>query len=195
MKELTVGARGPLPARRTFALEGVEAVAAHGAVAAGRAGAVVGVLVAARARPAALARAREAGGRRRQRARAVRARLRRARVVHALAVHAREALRARAQVLVRCGVLAGAAVLAGFMRTAVVEICSRFHILFTLHNITLYLYQTKVRHTLVAKNSSPISITGAVPGGPVTVAVLAARVRLALRAQVASPARTTTIII
>lgn len=59
----------------------------------------------------------------------------------------------------------------------------------------MFIIKTKVQHTLVAKNSSPISITGAVPGGPVTVAVLAAGVRLALRAQVTSPARATAAII
>lgn len=53
----------------------------------------------------------------------MRARRRRARVVDALAVDAGEALRAPAQVLVGRGVLAGAAVLAGLVRAAVVEVC------------------------------------------------------------------------
>lgn len=132
---MTFCAGGSGPAGRALADEGVEAVAAGGAVAAGRAGAVVHVLVAQRAGPAALAGAREAARRGRERALAVHAGLRRARVVHALAVRAREALRAPAQVLVRRGVLTRAAVLARLVRAAVVQIwdtsCELTHFLAT----------------------------------------------------------------
>lgn len=119
----TFSAGGAGPAGSAVADEGVEAVPAGGAVAAGCAGAVVHVLVAERARPAALTGACEPARRGSQRALAVHARLRRARVVHALAVRAREALGAAAQVLVGRRVLARAAVLARLVRAAVVEIC------------------------------------------------------------------------
>lgn len=59
----TFGACKSGPAGRALAREAVQPVAAGGAVAARRAGAVVHVLVAQRAGPAALARAREAARR------------------------------------------------------------------------------------------------------------------------------------
>lgn len=89
---------------------------------AGRTGAVVHVLIAERAGPAGVAGAREASRRRGQRAGAVRAWLWRARVVHTLAVHAREALGAGAQVLVGRRVLTRPSMLARLVRTTVIEI-------------------------------------------------------------------------
>lgn len=93
---LTIEAGGSGPAGRAIAGKSVDQVAAGGAVEAGRAGAVVYVLVAERAGPAGVAGASEAPRRRGQRANAMRARLRRARVVHSLAIHAGKALGARA---------------------------------------------------------------------------------------------------
>jgi hypothetical protein len=118
----TFGAGGTGPAGRAGAGEAAQAVGADGGVLARRTGAVVLVDVAARAGPTRLAGARVAGRGARQRARTVRARLRRARVVNALAVHARESFRARAQVLVGRRVLARAAMLARLVSAAVVEI-------------------------------------------------------------------------
>lgn len=46
---------------------------------------------------------------------------------------------------------------------------------------------------MVAEYPAPVGVAGAVPGGAVAVAVLATRVRLTLRAQLAAPSRTTTV--
>lgn len=40
---------------------------------------------------------------------------------------------------------------------------------------------------MVAENSAPVGVAGAIPGGPVAVAMFAARVRLALGAQFPAP--------
>lgn len=87
-----------------------------------RTGAVVHVLIAECAGPAGVAGADEASRRRGQRASAVSARLRRAGVVHSLAIHAGEALGARAQVLIGRRVLTRSSMLAWLVRTTVIEI-------------------------------------------------------------------------
>lgn len=87
----------------------------------------------------------------------------RARVVDLLAGGPGEAVRTRAQVVVRRGVEARAAVLTRLVGPAVVEV-------------------------LVAEDAAPVGVTDALPARAVAVAVLAARVGRALVAQVATPA-------
>lgn len=94
--------------------------------------------------------------------RPVQARARRARIVDLLAVGPGEALPARAQVVIRRGVEARAAVLARLVGAAVVEV-------------------------LVAQYAAPIGVADALPARAVAVAVLAARIGHALVAQVAAP--------
>lgn len=95
--------------------------------------------------------------------RAVQARIGCARIVDLLAGGPREALRARAPVLIGRGVLARAAVLAWLVSAAVVEV-------------------------LVAQYSAPVRVADALPARAIAVAVLAAGIRHALVAQFATPA-------
>lgn len=94
--------------------------------------------------------------------RSVQAWVRRARIVDLLAVGPGEALPAGAQVVIRLGVDAGAAVLARLVGAAVIEI-------------------------LIAEYAAPVGVADALPARAVAVAVLAARVRRALVAQLAAP--------
>lgn len=96
----------------------------------------------------------------------VQARIRGARIVDFLARRPGESVRARTPVLIGRGVLACAAVLAGLVGTAVVQI-------------------------LIAQNTAPVSVAYALPARAVAVAVLAARIGRALVAQLAPPAVTT----
>lgn len=96
----------------------------------------------------------------------VEAGIRGAGVVHLLAGRAGEALGTGATILVRSGVLAGAAVLAWLVGAAVVQV-------------------------LVAQYSTPVGVAYALPARAVAVAVLAARIGRALVAQLAAPAVTT----
>lgn len=86
-------------------------------------------------------------------------------VVDLLAGRPGESVGAGAPVLVGRGVLAGAAVLAGLVGAAVVEV-------------------------LVAEDAAPVGVADALPARAVAVAVLAARVRGALVAEIAAPAMT-----
>lgn len=95
--------------------------------------------------------------------RAVQARAGRARIVDLLASGPGKAVRTRATILIGCGVLARAAVLARFVGAAVIEV-------------------------LVAQYTAPIGIADALPARTVAVSVLAAGIRHALVAQLAAPA-------
>lgn len=95
--------------------------------------------------------------------RSVQAGVGRARVVDLFTRGSGEAVRTRAQVVVRRGVEARAAVLARLVGTAVVEV-------------------------LVAEDTAPVGVADALPARAVAVAVLAARIGRALVAQVAAPA-------
>lgn len=94
--------------------------------------------------------------------RTIQAGIGRAWVVDLLAGRPGEAVRTRAQVVIRRGVEARAAVLAGLVGAAVVKV-------------------------LVAEYAAPVGVADALPARAVAVAVLAARVGRALVAQVAAP--------
>lgn len=58
-----------------------------------------------------------------------------------------------------------------------------------IHRYSLHELFVRNLFTLVAEYAAPVGVASAIPRGAVAVAMFAARVRLALRAEIATPAR------